>query len=148
MNSSIDSEILLILYHVFTVAAAKAILFSIRGMLHFERAFFWSRTLRQLIFCLSRNVISATLFLMAWFTEMCVTPAEPLGNGTAELAFEFYEVWSMFRANLDTTSHCNSWAFTTYKLFLFEILIIILTLLTVLHASKVWILAFEAHIVW
>jgi hypothetical protein len=144
----IDSEIFLILCHIFTIAASKAILFSIRGMLHFERAFFRSWTLRQLIFCLSWNIITATLLLVAWFTEMCVTPAEPLGIGTTELAFEFYKIWSMFWTILDSTSHRNSWAFTTHKLFPFEILIIILTLFTVLHASKVRILAFEAHVVW
>jgi hypothetical protein len=88
----IESEIFLILCHVFTVAASKAILFSIRGMLHFEWAFFWSWTLRQLIFCLSRNIIPATLLLVARFTEMCITPAEPLGVGATELAFEFYEI--------------------------------------------------------
>ena len=45
---------------------------------------------------------------MARFTEMSVTPAEPLGYGTAKLAFELDKVSSVLLAVFDTASYRDS----------------------------------------
>lgn len=42
---------------------------------------------------------------MARFTEMCIAPAEPLGNGAAELALELYVVCAVLLAVLDARTH-------------------------------------------
>lgn len=83
---------------------------------------------------------------MAHFTEMGITPAEPLSYGAAELAFELNEFSSMFWTVFVSSADCYSCAFTTYQFFLFEIIIVIHSI-TLLHSTEIWILAFETLIV-
>jgi hypothetical protein len=53
----------------------------------------------------------------------------------------------MFFAILNSTSNGYCSTFSANKLFLLEILIIVLSGFTIFHASEVWNLAFEAHVV-
>jgi len=53
----------------------------------------------------------------------------------------------MFCACLHAATHCNSCAFTADKLFFFEVCVVLISLIAVFHASKIRLLALEAHII-
>ena len=59
---------------------------------HFDWAVWQAWALGQLADLFAGDVVSVALLLVAWLAEMRVSPAEPLGNGAAELAFELDEV--------------------------------------------------------
>ena len=145
-QNNTHSEFFSIILHVSTNATTQGVLFTVRRVIYFQRTIF-SFTLWQLISCFSGNVVATTLFLMAWLTEMCITPAEPLCNRAAKLTFVFNEFHSMSFAIFNTTTHTDGGTFSTYQLFLLEILIIILSRFAVLHSSKVWVIAFKALVI-
>lgn len=78
---------------------------------------------------------------------MSISPAEPLGDGAAEFAFELDVVSSMSLACFITTANGYSGAFTTDQLFLFEVIVCVLSLFTVLHTTEIGIATFEALII-
>jgi len=84
---------------------------------------------------------------VTFFAEMSVTPTEPLGYRAAELAFELDEVFLMFWATLDAPTHCYCCAFAAHEFFFFEILIIIISILTILHSSEIGLAAFETKVI-
>ena len=47
-----------------------------------------------------RHIVPVDLALVTWFTEMGVSPAEPLRDGAAEFALELDEVCTVLRAVL------------------------------------------------
>ena len=84
---------------------------------------------------------------MAWLTEMCITPTEPLGDGAAKLALKLYEIGSVFRTILYAASNSDGRAFSAYEFFSLETVIVVLAHLTVLFASKVRLLTFETLVI-
>lgn len=84
---------------------------------------------------------------MAGLAEVSVAPAEPLGDGAAELALELDEVLPVLRTCLDASAHCDGGALAADELFFFEVLIVDLCCLAVFHAAEVGIGALEANVV-
>ena len=84
---------------------------------------------------------------MAWLAEMSVTPTEPLGYRATELAFVLDEVLSVLLALLYSATDRLSCALTADELFLFEVDIVLICLIAVLHTSEIGVLTFEAHVV-
>lgn len=72
--------------------AAERKLCSIWRVVDFERAASFSWALGQLALLLARDVVTVALPLVTRFAEVRVAPAEPLGDGAAELALELDEV--------------------------------------------------------
>jgi len=110
-------------------------------------ALFWTRALREVLSFLPGHVVATALLLVAGLAEMCVTPAEPLRNIAAKLAFEFNELGSVFLAALDAASDRLGRTLSANQLFLFEVCVVLVGLIAVLHASKVGDVALEAHVV-
>lgn len=82
---------------------------------------------------------------MTRFAEVCVAPAEPLGDGAAEFALEFDKLLPVIHATFNSSSHTHSCALSTYQLFRLELtLILVGSCHAVLHSSKVGTLALEA----
>ena len=84
---------------------------------------------------------------MAGLAEVSVAPAEPLGDGAAELALELDEVLPVLRTCLDASAHCDGGALAADELFFFEVLVVYLCCLAVFHAAEVGIGALEANVV-
>lgn len=84
---------------------------------------------------------------MAWLAEVRVSPTEPLGNGAAKLAFVLNKVHAMRLAILDAATHTYSCTLTTDQFLLLEVLVVILSSLTVLHTSEIRVIALIALII-
>lgn len=84
---------------------------------------------------------------MARLAEVCVTPAKPLGNRATKFAFVFYEFHPVDLTILNTSTYTHSSALTTNQIFFLVILVVILGRFTILHTSKVGLIAFETLIV-
>lgn len=84
---------------------------------------------------------------MARLAEVRVAPAEPLSYGTTELALVFYEIHSVHFAIFHASTYTYCRAFSANQFFFFEILIVILRRLAVLHASEVRLVALVALVV-
>jgi len=114
-------------------------------MITSNMTFSWSLTFWKLIFGVFTNIITIALPLMARFTKMCISPAEPLCCITTKFAFKFYKIFSMFGAILNR----NFTAIRTDKLLLFKNSSCILTFIhgicAVFSSSKIWIFAFKTH---
>lgn len=78
---------------------------------------------------------------------MGVAPTEPLGYRATELTLVFNEFHSMCLTILNASPDTDSGALSTHQLFFLEILIVVLCGLTILHATKVRFITFEALIV-
>jgi len=65
----------------------------------------------ELILCKSRNIFSIELFLVAFVTKMCVTPAKPLGYLTTEFTFISYKLFSMSLAIIYKGRWATRWAY-------------------------------------
>jgi hypothetical protein len=63
-----------------------------------SRAFTLAEAFWQLVFGVFADVVAVALALVAGLAEVGVAPAEPLGDGAAELAFELDEVFSVLGA--------------------------------------------------
>ena len=85
-------------------------------MFDFEGARRRPATLGQLAFRLPRHVVTVDLALVAGLAEVGVAPAEPLGEGAAELALELDEVGAVLRAVLYTRTHTHRRALTAHQL--------------------------------
>ena len=96
---------------------------------------------------LSRDVVSFNLPLVAALAEVGVSPAEPLGYGAAELAFELYVVRSMGLAVLNTGAYTHGRALTAHQLLRLILLSFLLRVDAVLHTSEVCALTLEALVV-
>ena len=140
------SEILYIVSHIATDTASKCILFTIWRVVYLQRTVF-THAFRQLVFSFPRNIISCALFLMAFFTKMSVTPTEPLGNWAAELAFKLNEFFLMLWTALNSPTNSHGRALTADQFFFFEVLIIVVCILTILHTSEIGLTAFETLII-
>lgn len=116
-------------------------------MLYFKRAFFSWAALGQFCLGLLRHIVTVYLTLMARLAEMRGAPAEPLGKRTAEPAFELDIVSSVLLAICYACSYTDCRAFTAYQLLQFIWLTFLLGLDTILHSSKVGVLALEALII-
>lgn len=57
-------------------------------MFYAKGTFAYTWAFRQFFFLFPRDVVACTLSLVALFAEVCVAPAEPLRDRTAELAFK------------------------------------------------------------
>ena len=110
-----------------------------------DRTSSWSLALRQLFFRVFTDIVSTTLPLVTRFTEVSISPAEPLCNTTAKFTFELNEVFSMFRTILNRNI-ATSW---TYQLLRFERSSSCIGLVhrsyTIFSSSKVRFLAFKAQ---
>lgn len=116
-------------------------------MVYFKGTLADSWALRQLVLLFTRYVVAAALLFVARLAEMSVSPAEPLRNRAAEFTFVLDEILAVLLTSLNSSANRNSGALSADKLFLFEVGVVLVGLVTVLHSSKVWILAFEAHVV-
>ncbi len=67
-------------------------------MLAASWAFTYAQAFGKLVLSVFAYIVSVTLALVAGLAEMSVSPAEPLSNAAAKLAFELNEVFSMLRA--------------------------------------------------
>ena len=90
-------------------------------MFNLKRTLFDSWTLGEFLFFLSGHVVTRALLLVAGLAKMSVSPAEPLRDAAAKLAFIFYEIHSVLFAILHSSSHRISSALSANQLFLFEI---------------------------
>ena len=72
-------------------------------MLDLQWALFGARAFRKLAPFLPRYIVAFILPLVTRFTEVSVTPAEPLCYVAAELALEFNVVCPMLNAILHTS---------------------------------------------
>ena len=68
-------------------------------MVNLEWASFLTRAFRQLRLLVSAYIIAIALSFVARLAEVRVPPAEPLGNGAAELALELDKVCAVLLAN-------------------------------------------------
>jgi len=84
---------------------------------------------------------------VALFTEMSITPTEPLGDGAAELAFKLDEVKTVLLAVSDTTSKRLSSTSSADQIFRFEFGCLLLSRNTIFHSTVVRFLALETLIV-
>lgn len=84
---------------------------------------------------------------MARLAKVCVTPAEPLGDRTAELALKLDELSSVRLAHCITATDSNGGAIPANQLFWFVFGFLLLCGQAIFHSSKVWLLTLEAHIV-
>ena len=84
---------------------------------------------------------------MAWFAEVCVAPAEPLGDRAAELAFELDKICSVDLARGRAQAERFGGALTADQVLRLELLLRCLGRDTVLHTAEVGHLALEALIV-
>jgi len=90
---------------------------------------------------------------MAGLAEVRISPAEPLRDRAAEFALELDEVSAVTRAGLDARTDSDGSALTANELLLLPSVIIVLiacvsrTTATLFHASEVWRVALEAHVV-
>jgi hypothetical protein len=87
---------------------------------------------------------------VAGFTEMCISPTEPLSYIAAEFTFELYVVKTMCGTILNASTYSNSRTSSTYQFFLLIFSIILcffLIILTVFHSSKVRYFTLEAFVV-
>ena len=78
---------------------------------------------------------------------MGVTPAEPLGDRTTEFALVLDVISAVLVALLDSSTYGHSCTLSAHKLLLLEVGVVLVGLVTVLHSTEIWILAFEAHVV-
>ena len=141
------SEVLLILRQVPANTTSKCILFTIWRVLNLKWTLLFAMAFVQLISGFSWHVITIALFLVTRFTKVRITPTEPLGNRTAKLALKLDKISSMLWTILHTASNTDSRAFSTYKFFPLEIVIIVLAHLAILFTAEVWILTFETLII-
>lgn len=141
------SVVLRVRLQVAADTATECVLLSVERMLDLERALVRTRAFRQFISGLARHVVAAALLLVAWLTEVRVSPAEPLGDVAAEFALKLNKVRSMLRAALDATANSDGCALTTNELFFLEVLVVDVSRIAVLHTSEVRVSALEAHVV-
>ena len=78
---------------------------------------------------------------------MSISPAKPLGDRAAELAFKFDEICPMSLTFFDSSSDRVSSTDTTHQVLRLEFSLRLIVVLTRLQASEVWLLAFKAHVV-
>ena len=116
-------------------------------MCYFEGTFGRARTLREFTPLFPRDVITCALSFVTWLTEVCVTPAEPLGYVATEFALELDEVRPMDLALGSTYSQGVSCTFTADQLLCLEFLLLLLSSQTVLQPSEVRILTSMAQVV-
>ena len=97
-------------------------------MLNFKRAFCEAWTLRQLGFLFIADKLVVHLLGMARVAKMSIAPAEPLGNGTAELTLELYVVDAMLRTVFNPCAGTFGGTLTAYEILLLVLLSLILLL--------------------
>lgn len=137
------SEIFIILFVIPANRTSHHLLFTISVMI--SSHWTWSRTkaLWQLIFSILTHIVSVALSLVAWLTEMRITPTKPLCYTAAELAFELYKVLAMlgaiFNWNLTTV-----WADQLFRFECTRTISLIHGSHTILPAAKIWIFALKA----
>lgn len=113
-------------------------------MFTFQDTFIFTRTFRQFIYSIFRNIVSSTLSFMARFTKVCGSPTKPLRNRAAKFAFKFDKFFTVFRAIV----YRNIATICTNKLFRFKFFISIFhILLTILMTSKIRLFTFKTQII-
>jgi hypothetical protein len=70
-------------------------------------------------------------------TEVGVAPTEPLRNGTAKFALEFYKVSSVLWTILDTSTDTNGRALTADEIFWLVLLALLLGLNAIFETSEI-----------
>ena len=141
------SKVLGVWRHISAHRASQGELFSIWRMCYFEWTFGRARTLREFTPLFPRDVITCALSFVTWLTEVCVTPAEPLGYVATEFALELDEVRPVDLALGSTYSQGVSCTFTADQLLCLEFLLLLLSSQTVLQPSEVRILTSMAQVV-
>ena len=106
-----------------------------------------SWALRELVFGIPWDIVTLDLPCMTRFTEVSVSPAEPLCDWATELALKLYVVSSMLFAVLDPRSHAHSRALTTHQFLWLVLLALLLSPQTILESTEICRLAFETLIV-
>lgn len=94
-NTFVLSEVLDIRLSIAANGAAQGELCAIRWVIYFERTSLLSWALWQFTCLFARNVVATALAFVAWFAEVCVTPAEPLRDRAAKLALELDKICAM-----------------------------------------------------
>jgi hypothetical protein len=83
---------------------------------------------------------------MARFTEMSVSPAEPLSYLAAELTFEFDKFLPVLWTFFNSTSYCYGRTLSANEFFFFEVFII-LAYSAFFFTSEIWIRTFKTLII-
>jgi hypothetical protein len=141
------SEFFNICCFISTDCTSQCVFISIFWMLNFEWTLLGTRALRKLIFSLSWYVITIDLSFMTRFTEMCISPTEPLRNWTAKSTLKFYIVLSMLLTILYSCTHTRCCTLTTHQFLRLILLSFLLCLDTVFHSTKISTLTFETLII-
>ena len=84
---------------------------------------------------------------MARVTEMCVAPAEPECNRTAELALEVYVICAVLLAVFYTSANAHGRTLCAHELFRLVVLLFLLASVAIFHSSEVGRFTFETHVV-
>jgi len=119
-------------------------------VLDLEWATWEARTLRQLGLLFVAHKLVVNLQRMARIAEVRRAPAEPLGDGAAELTLEFYVVDAMLCTVFNPSADTFGGALAADKIFLLVLLWLILLLFilsAIFQTTEIWLLAFEALVV-
>ena len=111
--------------------------------MHPQRTVIRPFALRQFLISITRHIVARTLPLVAFLTEMGGGPTKPLGDVTAEPAFEFDELLPVFLTFFD--GHYIT-AVGTDQVRWVE-LTVVLSLVAVLESSEIRLFALEAHVI-
>jgi len=79
--------------------------------------------------------------------EVSITPTEPLRDGTAEATLELDKVSPMRLADGITCPDTLRSALTAHRIFRLELLLLLLSIDTIFHATEVGLLALEALVI-
>ena len=119
-------------------------------MLNFKWAFCEAWTLRQLGLLFIAHKLVVHLQFMARIAEVRIPPAEPLGDGTAELALELDIVDAMLSTVFNSCADTFGGALAAYEILLLVLLRLILLLFilsAIFQTAEIWLFAFEALVV-
>jgi hypothetical protein len=119
-------------------------------VLYLERATWEARTLRQLGLLFIAHKLVVHLQFMARIAEVRIAPAEPLSDGTAELALELDVVDAMLSTVFNSCADTFGGAFAADEVLLLVLLRLILLLFilsAIFQTAEIWLFAFEALVV-
>lgn len=116
-------------------------------MLDLKRATWEARTLWQLGLLFITHKLVVHLHGMARITEVRRAPAEPLGDGTAELALELYVVDAVLCTVFNPCSDTFCGALAAYEILLLVLLWLLCINFAIFQTAEIWLFAFEALVV-
>lgn len=127
--------------------ATKRILFTVSWVLDAQWTLANTKTFGQFFFFLPGYVISSTLAFVTVFAEMRVSPAEPLRDRTAVLAFKLNKVGAVLctLCASDTKFFCCTCS--ANQIFRLKFLLFLLSSDAVFHSAEIRFLTTKAQII-